>query len=192
MEAMKVRVLIVSSLLTLGCGGGDNPVDPEEDNDETVDEPTGQLQFQSVSAGRSGADHSCGVTTAGAAYCWGDNTWAQLGNGTSVDSNVPVAVSGGLTFQSVSVGIFHSCGVTTAGAAYCWGIGGLLGDGTNTTSNVPVAVSGGLNFQSLSVGFTHSCGVTTTAAGYCWGSNTAGQFGDGTNTDSNVPVRVGG
>jgi alpha-tubulin suppressor-like RCC1 family protein len=69
----------------------------------------------------------------------------QLGNGGStLRSNVPVAVSVGLTFQSVSAGFTHSCGVTTAGDAYCWGSNkdGQLGDGTNTKmfSNVPVGV----------------------------------------------------
>jgi len=43
------------------------------------------------------------------------------GDGTNTASNVPVAVSSGLTFQSVSASRHHSCGVTTAGVAYCGG-----------------------------------------------------------------------
>ena len=111
------------------------------------------------------------MTTAGLAYCWGDNVDGKLGDGTTTDSTVPVAVSGGLTFQSVNAGSTHSCGVTTAGAAYCWGDNreGQLGDGTNTDSTVPVAVSGELTFQSVSPGYTHSCGVTTAGGAYCWG-----------------------
>ena len=144
--------------------------------------------FQSVSAG---SFHSCGVTTAGAAYCWGANRFGQLGDGTETTSDVPVAVTGGHTFQSVSAGDNHSCGVTTAGAAYCWGANrsGQLGDSTETASKVPVAVSGGLTFQSVSA-HGHSCGVTTGGTAYCWGSNEEGRLGDGTLTDSNVPVRV--
>ncbi len=153
---------------------------------------SGGLTFQSVSAGFG---FSCGVTTAGDAYCWGSNAAGEGGNGTNTKSNVPVAVSGGLTFQSVSTGSDHSCGVTTAGAAYCWGFNGsgLLGDGTTTAaSNVPVAVLGGLTFQSVTAGGTHSCGVTTAGVPYCWGGNTNGELGDGTNTNSNVPVGVTG
>ena len=41
----------------------------------------------------------------------------ELGDGTNTDSNVPVVVTGGLTFRSVSAGNTHSCGVTTVGAA---------------------------------------------------------------------------
>jgi hypothetical protein len=148
------------------------------------------VELASVSASRS---HSCGLTTAGTAFCWGDNLNGQLGNGSNTDSNVPVVVSGNQTFASVSAGWLHSCGVTTAGAAYCWGqnFAGQLGNGTFNSSNVPVAVSGNHTFTFLSAGGAHNCGVTTTGA-YCWGWNFDGQLGDGTNSDRNVPVAVSG
>jgi alpha-tubulin suppressor-like RCC1 family protein len=100
---------------------------------------SGGLTFSGVSAGVRSA---CGVTTAGAAYCWGHNSSGQLGNGTTTNSLAPVAVSGGLTFAAVSAGDDATCGVTTAGAAYCWGDNsfGQLGNGTTTSSATPVAV----------------------------------------------------
>ena len=151
------------------------------------------VEFSWVSGG---ASHTCGVTTTGAAYCWGSNDRGQLGDNTRIDRSVPTAVSGGFTFASVSAGYNHSCGVTTTGAAYCWGnndVGGL-GDGSYTDSNVPVAVSGGHTFASVGTGLSYSCGLTTAGAAYCWGYNGAGALGDGSgfSGNSNVPVAVSG
>jgi alpha-tubulin suppressor-like RCC1 family protein len=97
---------------------------------------SGGLTFATLSAGNR---HTCGVTTGGVAYCWGDNSSGNLGNDSATNSLIPVAVAGGLTFATVSAGRFHTCGVTTGGAAYCWG-GLALGNGTTTGSLVPVPV----------------------------------------------------
>jgi alpha-tubulin suppressor-like RCC1 family protein len=165
---------------------------------------SGGLTFVAVSAGGAAVGvstfpHTCGVTTTGVAYCWGDNYFGQLGNGQGAETGypepVPVAVSGGLTFVAVSAGGGHTCGVTTTGAAYCWGKNyfGQLGNGeTGFFAAVPVAVSGGLTFAGVRARSGHSCGVTTSGAGYCWGRNNVGQLGNGSTTDSRVPVAVSG
>jgi alpha-tubulin suppressor-like RCC1 family protein len=100
----------------------------------------GGLAFASVAAGST---HSCGVTAAGAAYCWGGGGSGQLGDGTfTFISNVPGAVSGSHSFGSASSSRNHACAVTS-GVTYCWGanLKGQLGNGTTSNSNVPVIVS---------------------------------------------------
>lgn len=129
-----------------------------------------------------GSHYSCGLTPAGAAYCWGWNNHGQLGDGTTSDESRPVAVASRLSFAMVSAGSWYTCAVTAGGDAYCWGGNdhGQLGDGTTSDQSSPVLVGGGLHFIAVTTGLTHTCGITTDSAAYCWGGNTAGQLGDGT------------
>ena len=143
----------------------------------------------------AGFGRACGVTTDGEAYCWGDNTWGQLGDGSTASSLVPVLVAGGQRFARVTLGAYHACGVTTSNAVYCWGGNGQgqLGDGSGASSLSPVLASGTLSFQSVRAGSYHTCGVTTANVGYCWGYNDYGQVGDGTVSFAvTSPVAVGG
>lgn len=151
----------------------------------------GGITFAAVSAGES---HDCAVTPAGAAYCWGNNGYGELGDGSTANSTVPVAVAGGLTFATVSAGSQFTCGVTLAGAAYCWGFNfaGQLGTGSSLNSPTPAPVVGGLTFTTLSAGLNHACGVTTAGAAYCWGQNDSGQLGIDSVSASNAPVPVVG
>ena len=61
----------------------------------------------------------------GKAYCWGYNDEGQLGNNTTTDSSVPVAVDtsgvlAGATVTAITAGYGHTCAVAD-GKAYCWG-----------------------------------------------------------------------
>lgn len=155
---------------------------------------SGGFQFSDISTSYHEdpyAQFTCGVAATGSAYCWGDGTFGSLGNGTTSSSNVPVAVSGGLVFKSISAGQWHACGVTVTGSAYCWGWGdyGQLGHGGGS-SNVPVLVSGGHVFATVDAGFYHTCGVTTTGTALCWGFNYVG-LGGGANA-SPTPALVAG
>ena len=154
----------------------------------------GGLAFEAVTAGLG--SHTCGLLGSGAAYCWGENTFGALGDGSTTARSTPVQVTGGPAFAEVKAGGFvgHTCGLTDGGTAYCWGENerGQVGDGSTTDRFSPSAVAGGLLFARLDAGFRHTCGRTTSGVVYCWGSGAAGQLGTNSTSQTNVPAKVFG
>lgn len=148
--------------------------------------------FALVSAGFG---YACGLTAAGKAYCWGENALGQLGDSTTNDAFIPLAVSGGHTFTTIAAGNNVTCGVTATHGGYCWGYegGGTVGNGTaspTAPATVPTPVAGGIEFTTISVGFSVACGLSTSGKAYCWGSEQP--LGNGSSGSSDVPIAVSG
>lgn len=150
-------------------------------------------------------EHACAVTEVGGnVWCWGRNTYGQLGDGTFDEGYYPVQVvgSGGVgNLANVShvVAAYEStCAVKTDGTVWCWGSNsnGKLGTGDNHDSPEPVQVvgPGGAGFLSgvtqIDARDFHVCALRSDKTVWCWGANSYGQLGDGTDVDSNIPVQV--
>jgi alpha-tubulin suppressor-like RCC1 family protein len=152
------------------------------------------LALTAVAVGDSSA---CAIATSGRAYCWGDNSLGQIGNGSTADKKTPALVTSGLNFTSISVGGGHACALSPGGAAYCWGqdSSGQLGDARNVNSTTPIPVSGGGGpaiFMSVSAGYRHTCALTPDGSAFCWGNNDSAQLGNGTRGAAATPVAVSG
>lgn len=142
--------------------------------------------------------HFCGLTSAGAAWCWGDLNVGMRGTGTpegagwSLDPNL---VAGGLAFTSIGVGVSHSCGKTADGAVFCWGTGVRLGapsaeldpssdncglsiQGAEPCAHIPVQTELAAPARALFVGPSATCAATTSGELWCWGH----LFGEDTET----------
>jgi hypothetical protein len=92
----------------------------------------------------AGAVHTCVLVADGSAYCWGQNLYGQLGDGSTTHRSTAVAVTSDLRFRSIRAGGALTCGVATDGTEYCWGFNqnGQLGDGTRESRSSPTAVGG--------------------------------------------------
>jgi alpha-tubulin suppressor-like RCC1 family protein len=156
----------------------------------------GVLAGKALTQVSAGAEHACVLDTAGRAYCWGINFSGELGDGTTTDSHVPVAVDAsgvlaGKKLTKLAAGNSSTCALDASGAAYCWGANdvGELGDGTTASSAVPVAVDlPGKTLTSITGSVTEPtfCALDSSGSAYCWG------FGNSENSDVPAPAGADG
>ena len=78
------------------------------------------------------SEDTLAVLAGGTAVGWGENRHGELGNGTTVSSDVPVPVSGLTGVKSVSAGSAYSLALLEDGTVMAWGSGEELGDGSST------------------------------------------------------------
>jgi alpha-tubulin suppressor-like RCC1 family protein len=171
------------------------------------------LSGKTVVAVAAGSEHSLALCSDGTVAAWGSNGWAQLGDNTTTDRLVPVAVStaagvsalSGKTVVAVAAGWGHSLALCSDGTVNAWGSndGGQLGDNTTTCRLVPVAVNTASGVSALCGrtvvavaasgshwGWSHSLALCSDGTVAAWGANYAGQIGDNTTTDRLAPVEV--
>jgi len=151
----------------------------------------GGLVFNRLAVQESGGEHTCALTVANDAYCWGWNGFGQLGDGTTTNRLVPTPVFGGIKFLTLSAGSYNTCGLTSSGQAYCWGHNsrGQIGDGTTVNRLTPTPVQqSGLTFRRITAGgIEYACGLTAAGSAYCWGQNPGGQLGSNVNVGTTLP-----
>ncbi|GAB1822640.1 RCC1 domain-containing protein [Herbidospora sp. RD11066] len=143
-----------------------------------------------------GDKHLLAVAEDGTVWAWGDNTYRQLGDGTTTSRPTPRMIAGLTDVRSVSAGYRYSLAVKTDGTVWAWGHNGFaeLGDGTTVNRPLPVRVTGisGVRTALASRSGVHSAAVKTDGTVWTWGGNAAGQLGIGAAPRSYVPVQVPG
>lgn len=160
--------------------------------------------LSSIKSISAGTRHVCAVSETGNAYCWGDNRFSQIGDGTSTLRDTAVAVvdeagTGLLTgVEEIAAGHIHTCARLTSGEARCWGFRFQLGTGSSVSSATPVAVRNSddtanlTGVTSIQTRYSSTCALTSPGDVMCWGINGSGQLGDDSTSTRLLPVPVMG
>ena len=154
------------------------------------------MEASALAVSAAGLQAAAAFTSSGAAYAWGYNAQGQLGNNSTTQSNVPVAVLGLSTgVTAVAAGYEHSLAVQN-GNVFAWGLNsnGQLGNGTTTNSSTPLEVSFGGAFLGgivqVAAGQFESYALAGDGSLYVWGYNGDGELGDGTTATQTTPEHL--
>lgn len=164
-------VALMASLVVAGCGGGGEVLRPVYDQPVPA-RLTGVPVFDRIGQGDG---HSCMLTAAGQAWCWGLNDAGQLASASRAAcgdddmfpcSSVPLAVGATPAFASIDGGRFTTCALAVDGRAWCWG-------GANDLTPEPVPTPVGTTtdrFVQIDVGTFggNACGVKADGSAWCW------------------------
>ena len=151
-------------------------------------DPTGRIA--------AGDKHTCAISLNNSIWCWGDNTFSQIGTSTfSGDfSLVPIqasALPGSRIAKRIVAGMNHTCVLATDGTVWCWGDNGYGSVGVvGGNQQNPVQVTIGAAATMIAAGGFTTCAVLINDSMECWGRNHKGQLGNGTSggTPADTPV----
>jgi alpha-tubulin suppressor-like RCC1 family protein len=185
------------------CGDGEGGVlgDGSYSNSSKPASVVGLPATAHVIALTSSWEGSGALLSNGSYYDWGYNAAGQLGDGSTANRDVPVAVKLPSPVRQVFQGGSGAAnGQTIAilanGSIWEWGNNekGQLGDGTRTSSDIPVRVEvpAGVTFVKVNSGGYSSYAIDSTGRLWAWGGNENGQLGTGAGANVETePVGVG-
>jgi uncharacterized repeat protein (TIGR02543 family) len=148
-----------------------------------------------------GFQYSALLLDDGTLKMWGYNEVGQLGNGTFVDSLLPINITNNFNLglsekiKEISLGFSHSSALTTLGRVFMWGYNnaGQLGNATLNNQALPIDITSrfslnlGEKVEHVRLGGYHSLALTSSGRVFSWGQNDLGQLGDGTTINRNTP-----
>ncbi|MGW0736598.1 RCC1 domain-containing protein [Streptomyces sp. NPDC002851] len=131
-------------------------------------------------------------TSAGTVWAWGDNTFGQVGDGTTTHRSLPVQVPGLDGVAQLAGGGGHTVVRRHDGTVLAWGRNdyGQAGDGTTDHRSAPVPVTGLPKVKTIVGGGGHTLALLDDGTVKAWGHNGRGEAGDTTTDNRTEAVTV--
>jgi alpha-tubulin suppressor-like RCC1 family protein len=166
--------------------------------DKAVPTLVTDLNLKGITRIAAGGFFSLALDSNGNVWAWGDNTYGELGQGSTspTTSGVPLevmdntgnALGTSVKVKNIAAGGSHALAIDTDGNIWAWGYNyyGQLGDGATTTQTTAVKVWSATGATAISAGLDHSLAVIDGVV-YACGHNYNGQLGNGGALLSDTP-----
>jgi len=147
-------------------------------------------------------NHAVAIRSDGTLWSWGNNLRGELGNGTTVASDVPIPIGTATNWSAVTVTRTQGSGALRSdGTLWTWGTTTTLALGPTPVTfcpsyNVmsgclsPTQVGSVMNWSQIDGGDNHILALRSDGTLWSWGANLSGELGTGGGA-SNVPVQIG-
>jgi alpha-tubulin suppressor-like RCC1 family protein len=112
--------------------------------------------------------HSVGIQSNGTLWAWGNNSYGQLGDGTTNNKLVPTQIGTDTDWAYVTAGTNATYAIKQNGTLWAWGRNdkGQLSDGTTANRLIPAQVLPGTTWNKVSAG--NSFVITQKTDGTLW------------------------
>ncbi|MBN8472036.1 RCC1 repeat-containing protein [Corallococcus exiguus] len=142
----------------------------------------------------AGGAFSVALKQDGTVWTWGQNTYGQLGNGTTTNRMTPGRVVLPTNVTEVVAGYAHVLALCDDGTVWAWGynFNGAIGDGTFTDRTTPFHIQGLTGVTALAAGGYHSLALRADGTIWGWGDNSHGQLGTRAPQNPQMPEQING
>ena len=146
-------------------------------------------------------NQNCGLKQDSTLWCWGQNHYGQIGDGTIINRMSPVQI-GGDKWSFINSKWGSTCAIKKSdNSLWCWGYNnfGQIGNGISgytecpnngshcKTQKTPIQI-GSDSWFVVSSGGLHTCGLKQNGILWCWGNNSVGQLGNGKSGHDSCPT----
>ncbi|MBS1535096.1 MAG: T9SS type A sorting domain-containing protein [Bacteroidetes bacterium] len=144
----------------------------------------------------AGSGHTLAIKTDGTLWGWGRNHLGQVGDGTTIDRNVPTQIGTDTDWLAIDAESYNSMGLKTDGSIWCWGnnLGGQVGNGdfgNGVIASIPTRIGTENDWVKISTGGSRTYAIKSNGTLWGCGYNEYGHLGIGNTNPHYTFVQIG-